>query len=194
MVHGFFSNGLLETMSLSLLPNPENSGHSSLLGRDNHSVASWCNFVAGGSALALSTWSSHSFINLYGAHFLGQGLGSHGYVDRFPLLILSQPTKGVGSSKTGSSHSLSTWLIFFLHLEIPLLSTAQLQDGTFSNSNLFFYKLFTSSLTEAQPVWEASVEQQACLRHTERCCFLLIVAPLCLHSLLCLFTHKTLST
>ena len=82
----------------------------------------------------------------------------------------------------------------FLHLEISLFSAAQLQDGPFSNSNLFFYKPVTSSF-EAQPVWEATVEQQGCLRHTEGCCSMfLIVAPLFLHSLLCLFTHKTLST
>ena len=45
----------------------------------------------------------------------------------------------------------------FLHLEIPLLPTAQLQDGTSSSPNLFFYKPVTSSF-EAQPVWEATVE------------------------------------
>lgn len=45
----------------------------------------------------------------------------------------------------------------FLHLEIPLLPTAQLQDGTSSSLNLFFYKPVISSF-EAQPVWEATVE------------------------------------
>lgn len=117
------------------------------------------------------------------------------WTDLPPLYLQSAPKGRWISSRTGSSNSLSMWLKehfkYFPHLEVPLFSSLELQNGTFSKLPYSSVSLLPLPLRQRcfeKPPWK----EQALLRYRSipsflLCCF--FIPSFIFHS----FTYQPLS-